>query len=105
MTLLRWRFGRAAPDVLSRSSGPPAGRHVMSSPSFEPGSTAGAVLPYHAAAAQAASADGITHRAVSRPHCIVSMLTDTTQPAEGRIPQCQLCPRAPGTGPPSPRAS
>jgi len=41
MTLLRWRFGRSAPDVLSRSSGPPAGRHVMNSASLEPGSTAG----------------------------------------------------------------
>ena len=41
MTLLRWRFGRSAADVLSRSSGPPAGRHVMNSASFEPASTAG----------------------------------------------------------------
>ena len=44
MTLLRWRFGRSAPDVLSRSSGPPAGRHVMNSASFEPGSTAADAL-------------------------------------------------------------
>ena len=64
MTLLRWRFGRSAPDVLSRSSGPPAGRHVMNSASFEPGSTVGGPA-VHAPAAQAASAVGITHRAVS----------------------------------------
>ena len=31
MNLLRWRFGRSAPDVLSRSSGPAAGRQVMNS--------------------------------------------------------------------------
>lgn len=49
MTLLRWRFGRSAPDVLSRPSGPAAGRQVMNSASFKPGSTAGvhdAVLQY-----------------------------------------------------------
>ena len=64
MTLLRWRFARSAPDVLSQSSGPPAGRQVMSSASFEAGSAAGGPAG-RAAGAQAASADGITHRAVS----------------------------------------
>ena len=64
MTLLRWRFGRSAPDVLSRSSGPPAGRHVMSTASFERALQRGDHA-VHAAGAQAASTNGITHRAVS----------------------------------------
>lgn len=53
MTLLQRRFGRSVPDVLSRSSGPAAGRQVM----------------------------------------------------KGGLPLCQLCPRAPGTDPASPRPS
>lgn len=44
MTLLRCRFGRSAPDVLSPPSGPAAERQVMNSASFKPCSTAGCTM-------------------------------------------------------------
>ena len=67
MTLLQWRFGRSAPDMLSRPSSPTAGRQVMNSASFKPCSMAGSTMrpAVRAAGAQAAGVGGITHGAVS----------------------------------------
>lgn len=71
MTLLRWRFGRSAPDVSSRSSGSAAGRHVMTSASCKPCSTAGCTMRSCSTrqGAQAASAGGDHAQGGERPHC------------------------------------
>ena len=71
MTLLQWRFGRSAPDVLNRSSGPAAGRQVMNSASFKPCSMAGStVRSCRTRGRSAGSRRGRDHaRGGERPHC------------------------------------
>jgi hypothetical protein len=72
MTLLRWRFGRSAPDVPSRSTGPAGGRQVMTSASFKPCSTAGCTMRSCSTRGRGTGSQrGRDHaQGGERPHCL-----------------------------------
>ena len=84
MTLLRWRFGRSVPDVLSRSSGPAAGRQVMNSASFKPCSMAGSTMrSCRRRGRSTGSQRGRDHaRGGERPHCFHNLHVHAVAEAE-----------------------